>query len=210
MDQAEAKSNMPHYVMNVAFFAPSGEVEWNGSTIKDPPGHLWFLYSYMKHTARFEHQWNSNIKYITGRLNSLLQDFEQGSTVSYVAFGPPRKEFPDCMFIRTTDSSEDWDYRWTGLSNPCEMTVQKHIRGGAPDASRNNVWVGGRLRAVTFGHDDSFIVYRGENYDWDGRFPKALEEALSTGKDNKWSTNVRVLILNTPSVTEREPCRLAS
>jgi hypothetical protein len=96
-------------------------------------------------------------------------DKSRSGVLSYVAFGPPRGRTPDC-FLRTTDTSGNWHYRWSGLPENCEIAVQKHIIGGenttkGDNANRHgNEWVDGRLRPVTFGYD-GWVVYRGEQYD---------------------------------------------
>jgi len=190
----EQKTGKPRYIMNLATFAPLGSPDWNGATAEDPPGNLWYVYYWI---TRADHQWNATLP--PGYLSLLASEFRSGS-LSHVAFGPTQSSEPDCMFLRNTDADERWQYQWTGLPFLCERDCQKHVEGATAwrdlegDAGRFNgltEWLGGRLRGVTFGPDGNFIVYRGENYDWEGAFPLELAEALRKGKDERWSINVR-------------------
>jgi hypothetical protein len=194
LQREERHSRRPQYLMNLATFAPPGSNGWNGVTAEDPPGHLWYMYYW---TTRHVHRWNVNpLPY--GRLSLLASEFPEGS-LSYVSFGPTQASEPECIFLRNTDGMEGWQYQWTSLPFLCERDCLRHIEGRKAhsgftgEAAHLNgtcEWKGGRLRGVTFGPGGNFVVYRGEQFDWDGAFPIELAEALRKGKDEERSINV--------------------
>lgn len=169
----EKKAGKPHYVMNLATFAPLGSPEWDGTTARDPSGNLWYVY-YWK-TRGVGHRWNTTLP--PGLLSLLASEFPSGN-LSHAAFGPTHSSEPDCVFLRNTGDDEGWQYQWSGLPFLCERDCLKHIEGAASQSDGMTEWVGGRLRGVTFGPDGNYIVYRGENYERDGAFPPDLAEAL--------------------------------
>jgi hypothetical protein len=179
--------------MNFASFSAVSDPEWNETTAEDPPGGLWFVYHWIGRGALCE--WNVN--QLSGTLGSLASEFRSGN-LSHVAFGPTESSEPDCIFLRNTGGDERWQYQWCGLPFFCERDVQRHVEGGkaltgldgkAKRLNGTNTWTGGRLRGVTFGPDGNYIVYRGENYDWEGAFPPDLVDALHQGR-GRWSINV--------------------
>jgi len=202
LEKEEMNDGCPRYVMNLTMFTPDQKPAWNSSNGRDDPSQLWFLYKWIK-TKRGgpDSEWNFTPTQV--RLQSSpachpalalrIDNFPKTDShrLSCVSFGRPRGSTPDCFFLRTTDSNGTWEYRWTGLSPACEMAVQSHIRGG-----EGNKWVGGRLRAVEFGYDGSWVVYdSGSNYDWwlsPTHYDQELEDALQIGKERGWSINVSI------------------
>lgn len=190
------KTSKPRYLINLATFTPLRSSNWNNNSVGDPPGHLWYVYYWI---SRAVHKWNVSASPLPERLGLLTSEFPPGH-LSHVAFGPTMSSEPDAMLLRSTGADEYWQYQWTALPFWCERDVQKHVEGAAAlrnlegEASRFNgrtEWSNGRLRGVTFGPDDSYIVFRGKKYDWDGAFPKELADALFEGKMKAWSINVR-------------------
>ncbi|KAH7412289.1 hypothetical protein DE146DRAFT_642759 [Phaeosphaeria sp. MPI-PUGE-AT-0046c] len=187
--RAEERSR-PRYIMNLVTFAPIGSPDWNGATGQDPPGNLWYVYYWIN---RADYEWN--VPSPPGTTGILASEFGSGN-LSHVAFGPTHKPEPDCIFLRSTGADESWQYQWTGLPFLCERDCIAQIVGAASSKERTNgatEWPGGRLRGITFGARESYVVYRGDKFEWDGEFPPELAKALRRGKDENWSINNCVL-----------------
>lgn len=185
--KGDEEPDRPRYIINLATFAPLGSADWNGATGQDPPGNLWYVYYWIN---RADHKWNVPPPGVTGMLAS---EFGSSGSLSHVAFGPTHKSEPDCIFLRNTGADESWQYQWTGLPFLCERDCLAQIVGATPSKDRTikaTEWLGGRLRGITFGSRDAYIVYRGDQFEWDGAFPPELAKALRRGKDESWSINV--------------------
>ncbi|KAF2425523.1 hypothetical protein EJ08DRAFT_663588 [Tothia fuscella] len=163
---------------------------WKRSNGQDDRSQLSFLYRWIP-TGRpgpdCEWNWTPTEVELSGEtachpaLALRLGDFPKkfNPKTSYVAFGPSSGPTPDCFFIRQTDAN-----------------------GGDTKNGRNE-WVGGRLRAVEFGYDGSWVVYSGKNnYDFWLSSPhdkSGLVEAFETAKHNGWSINKVSLNLRNPN-----------
>lgn len=229
LESDEDEDKAPRYVMNLTTFTPDGKAtQWNEWNKQDDPSQLWFLYSWVKLNRGGPYcQWNSieglelppaSLK-CHSALSRRIRDFtrKDSNKLSYVAFGPPRGSEPRCFFMRTTNVKGTWDYRWAGLSEGCEMAVQRYMRGGEKGARTE-----GRLRAVEFGFDGSWIVYgskvndektyggKRHYYDWwlsRPHYSEKLENALLEGRENGWSINVsvwRLAVYLRQSLTRRQ------
>jgi len=213
LESDEIEDKHPRYVMNLTTFSPEERAsQWNEANEQDDPSQLWFLYSWIKLDRGGPCcQWNTTDNHDLSpsslechpALGLRIQDFHKkdSNILSYVAFGPPQGAQPGCFFLRTTNVKGTWDYRWAGLPERCEMAVQRYIRGGERAARTE-----GRLRAVEFGYDGSWVVYSSKlpddkkhgvkryYYDWwlSPHYPKELGNALLEGQKKGWSINVRV------------------
>jgi hypothetical protein len=196
MGMDETRTGNPIYVMNLTTFSPPNAAPWKSG---DPTNHLWFMYYQVRGVSRADNVWNlKNVFQVCNRHQSLgkrIQDI--GGNLSYLALGPSKGDTPDSFFIRSTDGNSTWTYRWHGLPDECEMAVQSYIQGQRKDkriADKHiDFWIGGRIRAVTLGFNGAWVSYRGEepkSFNWGGKLPQVLEEALQDGFDAEKSINV--------------------
>jgi hypothetical protein len=198
--------------MNVQFWNGYG-VEWKGLWKNkptnpkelaggDPPGCIWFLYSGSNTTGRTNYKWNappsplpSDASYHEELADMIRNMSERNSgDISYVSFAATTEPTPNCIFMRSTDQHNNWRYRWSIGSLPptCERELQAKIIGGMKydKVEGDSVWVGGRIRAITFGYNDSWILYGQSSFAYGGQLPEDLQDGLRTGKLKGWTINV--------------------
>src|SRR5439155_20567720 len=126
---------------------------------------------------------------LTGQDRPLLCKFldsinprDEDVPLSHVTFG----ETPDSFFLRSTSSTNRWNYRWHNLPVDCELAIQEALtRQGKR----------GFVRAVTLGKGGSWIVYGEDWHNWGGPIPKKLREALWYGNKRQWTVNVCIYFL---------------
>jgi len=171
----------------------------------DPSGCIWHLYSGSNTTGRTNSKWNippsssSTDPAYHPELAEMIRSLDEkhSGDISYAAFGATTESTPNCIFWRSTDVPNDWRYRWSigALPLNCEREIQASIVGGGKyDKSEgDSLWIGGRLRAVTFGYNDCWILYGHSEFAFGGLLPEELKAGLSLGEHHDWSINVCVM-----------------
>ena len=171
---------------------------------RDEASQLYFLYMWTKTPRVGPHnEWSPVLVEKRSARNPVehpalarwVSDFPQTDAckLSCVSFGPSRGSTPSTFFLRTTDENGVWDYRWAGLSESCEMAVQRSFRCPDPRTSYHGQGLP-RLRAVEFGYDKSWVVYGSDsNYAWElskSHYDGQLEDALLFGQSRGLTINV--------------------
>lgn len=182
--------------MNLSTYKPTNKPDWNTELRQDPPGYIWFMYSYHGKAASGDFNNPGRLDPIGDlstsfgvRARSLLRQGD-GIQISYAAFGPSSAIIPQCFFLRGTNMYSAWHYRWDVLPALCETTVQEHLQGGRALATSQHTWPNGHLRAVEFGFGGSWVIYTTKKFYWHGQLPRKLRAALEEGEDNEWTINV--------------------
>ena len=126
-------------------------------------------------------------------VKDIRDDAITGGNLSHVALG----ETSDTFFIRVSDNVRNWHYRFSGLPPDCELAIQKSMVAskllGAQECSKGlQHWTYGRLRAVTLGQYDGWILHREAHPGtlFGGCLPHHLGKALEDGRKNKLIINV--------------------
>ena len=154
----------PRYIMNIAIRSPE----------------LWFIYCYRweRHTHTYTskwYPWKPAVEYghVGAELAQLRQ--EEVDQISYCAFG----ESPKTYFLRSTDAKNEWHPRLS-------QNVPAELFGPYQDELSR-----GTLRAVTFGKNNTWILYGKKSFRWSKHgLPSVLEAALSKGQKKGWTINV--------------------
>lgn len=158
----------PKYIMNLAIRGPD----------------LWFLYYYSS-SSRYGHdtKWfpkkpTGTDEYIGVQLEKLREDARD--QISFCGFGPS----PDVFYLRSTDNKKGWHPRLSRYV--CDDLWNDFL-----DVSRLDQ---GCPRAVTFGKNNTWIVYGVHSLKWSKHgLPKSLVAALKLGEDQDWVINKVVL-----------------
>ena len=153
----------PRYIMNVA--------------IRDPA--TWFMFCYRGQRFAYDSKWfpqkPSDSSDPVGIQLSILKE-EERDQVSHCAFG----ESNDCYFLRSTDILYKWHPKFSN-------NVPMHLLSAYQDEAFRR-----HPRAVTFGKNQTWILYGKDTFEWSKRgLPKSLQAALQKGKKRKWVINVR-------------------
>jgi hypothetical protein len=172
--------------MNFGHFCATWSFQLERNDCKRPTKPICFVSA---GASRGVHEWNRHPMFADGVPDSLASNSCAG-TISYAAFDSLRATQPDCVFLRKTDITENWQYQWTGLPFECERLNQKELVSGETDSRGQSEWMGSRLRAITFGHNASFVVYTGAHLKWSDELPFEVDEVLQQGNDERWSINV--------------------
>ncbi|KAI9774871.1 MAG: hypothetical protein M1840_000087 [Geoglossum simile] len=161
-------SIQPRYIMNLAIRGPD----------------LWFLYYYSSSKRYgFDTKWLPNKplareEHIGVQLDQLRR--EARDQVSFCGFGPS----PEVFYLRSTDGKKQWHPRLS-------RSVNDDLWAAFLDVSTLN---NGCPRAVTFGKNNTWIVYGTESFKWSEHgLPRSLVDALNTGRREGWSINKVVL-----------------
>lgn len=154
----------PRYVMNVAIRSPA----------------LWFMYCYRwgRHTYTYDSKWfPSKPPVEPGHAGAELAQLkkEELDQISYCAFG----DSPKTYFLRSTDAKKEWHPRLS-------QNVPPELFGPYQDELNR-----GTLRAVTFGKNNTWILYGTKSFRWSQYdLPSVLDAALRKGQEEGWTINV--------------------
>lgn len=161
----------PRYIMNLAIESPE----------------LWFMYCYRGHRYTYDSKWNpSKPNRSNGPIGRQLERLKENERdqLSYCAFGPSPKTF----FLRATDDEKEWHPRLS-------QSVSEDLWEAFQDLMRLE-----QVRAVTFGMNNTWILYGREAFRWSKHgLPKSLVAALMKGREKGWIINVGSLSSFYPS-----------
>jgi hypothetical protein len=181
----------PRYIMNLAFRTGS-RVRSSGKLVTP-----WFIFFYGTRTA-YDAKWFPNKPSPEDSIGQVLLKWRGNSRdqVSSCAFG----EDPETFFIRSTGPDTKWfpylqssrgalNVEFLDAKDRREL---KHKRNGEPMDHT-------KLRAITFGQDDTYIMYSKDDFTWSRTgLPTTLLNALEYGHQQdedagkvRWTINVR-------------------
>jgi len=144
----------PLYIMNVA--------------IKDPK--TWFMFCFRERFAYDSKWFPRKPSKADGPVGAQLERLKEGEKdqISYCAFGKSSKRY----FLRSTDYKKDWHPR-----------ISKYVPEDLLDAYQSE-FENGCPRAVTFGENNSWILYGKKSFNWSRHgLPRSLQAALKKGHE---------------------------
>ncbi|KAI9781728.1 MAG: hypothetical protein M1839_005721 [Geoglossum umbratile] len=161
----------PRYIMNLAIRGPD----------------LFFLYYYSSSRRHgFDTKWLPNKPSAKDEdIGVKLDKLRRGARdqVSFCGFGPS----PDVFYLRSTDGDKNWHPRLS--RSVCDDLFE--------DFEDVSILEKGCPRAVTFGKNNTWIVYGTKAFKWSEHgLPISLVDALNTGQKEGWTINKVVLNRN--------------